>query len=164
MLRDWLVTQLECMNLPSKVWIQQDTAPVHYVISVWDYLSDVFYDKLISCGSANLVTPLEWPPISPNLSSCYVLWGTIKHDISQKHYQTTEELKGAVCNVFVKITSAMSCWVGHGEALFRTSDMMTSILTLLTSNVSYALYTIFWVPYTCKLIIYQLHFTFQFPN
>jgi hypothetical protein len=34
MLRDWLVTQHEFMNLTSKVWIQQDRAPVHYVISV----------------------------------------------------------------------------------------------------------------------------------
>jgi hypothetical protein len=34
MLRDWVVTQLECMKLTSKVWIQQDRAPLHYVISV----------------------------------------------------------------------------------------------------------------------------------
>jgi hypothetical protein len=127
------VTQLECMKLTSKVWIQQDRAPLHYVISVWDYLSDVFYDKWIGCGSASLVAPLEWPPRSHNLSSCYVLQGTIKHDVSQKHYKTTEELKEAVCNVFDKITSAMLCWISHrtwrGIILYFRYDDVNSDIT-----------------------------------
>jgi hypothetical protein len=45
MLRDWLVPQLEHMNLIGKVWFQQDGAPVHYAISVREYLSDVCRDK-----------------------------------------------------------------------------------------------------------------------
>jgi hypothetical protein len=34
MLRDWLVPQLERMNLTGEVWFQQDGAPAHYAISV----------------------------------------------------------------------------------------------------------------------------------
>jgi hypothetical protein len=36
-----------------------------------------------------------------------VLWGIIKQDVSQKSYQTIEELKEAVRNMFAKITPAM---------------------------------------------------------
>jgi hypothetical protein len=69
MLRDWLVPQLEHMNLIGKVWFQQDGAPAHYAISVREYLSDVFRDKWIGSGSAILAAPLEWPPRCHGLSS-----------------------------------------------------------------------------------------------
>jgi hypothetical protein len=59
MLRDWLVPQLERMNLIGKVWFQQDVAPAHYAISLREYLGDVFSDKWIGRGSATLAAPLE---------------------------------------------------------------------------------------------------------
>jgi hypothetical protein len=108
MLRDWLVPQLERMNLIGKVWFQQDGAPVHYAISEREYQSDVFRDKRIGRGSATLAAPLEWPPRSPDLSSYdNALWGIINQDVSRKRYQTNEELKEAVRKAFAKITPAM---------------------------------------------------------
>jgi hypothetical protein len=108
MLRDWLVPQLESMNLTGGVWFQQDGAPAHYAISVREYLSDVFRDKWIGRGSATLAAPLEWPPTGSDLSSCdNAVWGLIKQDLSRKRYQTTEELKEAVRNAFAKRTPAM---------------------------------------------------------
>jgi hypothetical protein len=43
------------------------------------------------------------------------MWGTIKHDVPQKHYQTTEELKEGVCNASNKIRQC------YAEYLNKTS-------------------------------------------
>jgi hypothetical protein len=48
------------------------------------------------------------------MSSCdKALWGIIKQDVSWKRYQTTEELKVAVCNAFAKIIPAVKHRISH---------------------------------------------------
>jgi hypothetical protein len=114
MLRDWLVPQLERMNLTGKVWFQQGGTPAHYAILVRQYLSDAFLDKWIGCGSSTLAAPLVWPPRIPDLSSRdNALWSIIKQDVYRKRYQTTEELKEAARNAFAEVTPAMLRRISH---------------------------------------------------
>ncbi|KAJ4442792.1 hypothetical protein ANN_04385 [Periplaneta americana] len=61
-----------------------------------------------------LPTPLKWSSQSPNLISCdNALWGHIKQKVAQNRYQTTEELKDAVRNVFASITPTMLRKISH---------------------------------------------------
>ncbi|KAJ8891844.1 hypothetical protein PR048_004398 [Dryococelus australis] len=59
-------------------------------------------------GSAQLLAPLEWPPQSPDLSSCdNALCEYIKQKIASRRYYTTDEPKEAVDNAYACITPAM---------------------------------------------------------
>ncbi|KAJ4444422.1 hypothetical protein ANN_06214 [Periplaneta americana] len=42
----------------------------HYSISVLEYLNEVFPQRWIGRGSPILPAPLDWPPLSPDLTTC----------------------------------------------------------------------------------------------
>lgn len=114
MLRDWFIPHLQDRGLLGRIWFQQDGAPAHYAIAVREYLNEVFPDKWIGRGSVHLPAPLEWPPRSPDLSSCdNALWGFIKQKVAATRYETVDELKDAVRRAFTAITPAMLKRISH---------------------------------------------------
>lgn len=114
MLREWFIPELERLDVLQDCWFQQDGAPPHYAITVREYLNDVFRDRWIGRGSAHLPAPLDWPPRSPDLSSCdNALWGIIKAHVSHQRYATTEQLKVAVTDAFTTIDRAMLRRISH---------------------------------------------------
>ena len=42
MLENWFIPQLQSLGIESNVWFQQDGAPAHFAIPVWEYLSETF--------------------------------------------------------------------------------------------------------------------------
>ncbi|KAJ8886431.1 hypothetical protein PR048_012642 [Dryococelus australis] len=94
--------------------LQQNGAYAHYAIAVREYLNDVFRNKWIGRGSAQLPAPLEWKPQSLDVSSCdNALWGYIKLKVASRCYNTTEDLKEVVHNAFASITPAMLLGISH---------------------------------------------------
>ena len=60
------------------------------------------------CGTDHLPAPLDWPPRSPDLSSCdNALWGFIKQKVAATRYETVDKLKDAIRCAFTAITPAM---------------------------------------------------------
>lgn len=114
MLQEFFVPELQRMNLLERSWFQQDGAPPHYAITVRQYLNEVFPNKWIGRGSVHLPAPLDWPPRSPDLTSCdNALWGIIKAKVSQQRYQTTEQLKDAVRTAFAAINRNLLRKISH---------------------------------------------------
>ena len=82
--------------------------PAHCAITVREYLNEVFPGRWIGRGSPVLPAPLAWPPRSPDLTTYdNSLWGFKKGIVSQRRYNTTDELKDAVRQAFRQVTPAM---------------------------------------------------------
>ncbi|KAJ4443995.1 hypothetical protein ANN_05784 [Periplaneta americana] len=73
-----------------------------------------FLQRWIGCGSSILPVPLDWPPRSPDFTSCdNALWGFIKGIVAQERYDIIDELKNAVRRVFDQITPTMLSRMSH---------------------------------------------------
>ena len=95
-------------------WLQQDGAPAHYALRVREFLDEVLPQRWIGRGSLHLPAAIEWPPRSPDLTSCdNSLWGIIKQKVLKQRYQTVEELKQAVREAFREITPPILRKISH---------------------------------------------------
>ena len=84
------------------------------LVTVREYLYEVFPGRWIGRGSPELPAPLAWPPRSSDLTTCdNSRWGFIKGVISQCRYNTTDELKDAVRQAFRQVTPAMLRKMSH---------------------------------------------------
>lgn len=114
MLQDWFIPKLRELNIENNCYFQQDGAPPHYSLLVRDYLNKTFGTRWIGRGSDILPAPMNWPPRSPDLSTCdNALWGFIKEQVAKRNYRTTDELKGAVLQAFTQITQPMLRRMSH---------------------------------------------------
>ena len=57
MLNGWLVPQLQENGIEDTVVLQQDGAPAHFAIHVYDYLNETFPGRWIGRGSASSPAP-----------------------------------------------------------------------------------------------------------
>ena len=95
-------------------WLQQDGAPAHYALRVREFLDEVLPQRWIGRGSLHLPAAIEWPPRSPDLTSCdNSLWGIIKQKVLKQRYQAVEELKQAVREAFREITPPILRKISH---------------------------------------------------
>ena len=70
MLKNRFISQLKRLGIESNAWFQQDGASVHFEITVRKYLNEVFPGRWIGLGSTTLPVPFDWPPQSPDLTTC----------------------------------------------------------------------------------------------
>ncbi|PSN57659.1 hypothetical protein C0J52_05385 [Blattella germanica] len=92
---------------------------------------EVLPQRWIGRGSLYLPAAIEWPPRSPDLTSCdNSLWGIIKQKVLKQRYQAVEELQKAVREAFREITRLFfgKSHTGPGAASLCAVTMMVPIL------------------------------------
>ena len=76
------------------LWWAQDGAPAHQLIAVRNRLLDLFQQRVIALQLA-----VEWPPRSPDLTSCdYFLWGYLKDKLYRTPPQDINDLRERIRN------------------------------------------------------------------
>ena len=84
MLETFLTPQLQCFPVNENTSFQQDGATSHSDRVSMNFLNDLSPNCLISRNG-----DVQWPPRSPDLSSCdYFLWGYFKLKSSETHRAT----------------------------------------------------------------------------
>lgn len=78
----------------------QAGSPPHYSVIVSDYLNEIFPGKWIGHRG-----PIEWPPRSPDLSSCdFFLRRVNKNIVYKTKYDNIEDLRTATAAAFENVT------------------------------------------------------------
>ena len=135
MLETWLIPQLRDRGLLD-VWLQHVGAPAHFALSVRDVLNGHFPGRWISRSSPTSPTPLQWPPLSPDLTiPDNSLWVIIKGRVAARRYNN-EDLHRAVEDAFAQLLQKCSdvCHRGHGGASVCVSSIKVHIRIHLTCN------------------------------
>lgn len=93
MLREFLVPELRRRGLScSRIYFQQDEATCHTSNESIAEVKRLFPGKVISKRG-----DFDWPPCSPDLSSCdFFLWGYLKNMVYIHKPRTLDELKDAI--------------------------------------------------------------------
>ncbi|GFX72067.1 probable RNA-directed DNA polymerase from transposon X-element [Trichonephila clavipes] len=85
-----------------ELWFQQDGATCHTARATIDLLKDTFGDRLIS-----RFEPVNWPPISCDLTPLYFLWGYVKSLVYADKPQTLDHLEDNIRRVIADIRPQM---------------------------------------------------------
>ncbi|GBN12260.1 hypothetical protein AVEN_14122-1 [Araneus ventricosus] len=77
----------------------QDGARPHRTEQAFRFLDEYFGNRVIALEYTKFTgAGMDWPPYSPDLTSCdYFLWGTLKDIVYPKHPATLDELESAIC-------------------------------------------------------------------
>lgn len=96
MLRNELLPELVRRGIDKSAHFQQDGAPAHTALITRNFLNRHFPDRWVGKFG-----PTNWPPRSPDLSSCdNALWGLLKPKIESKRAETVADLKQAIIDEF----------------------------------------------------------------
>lgn len=99
MLEKQFIPALMSRHLLGRAILQQDGAPAHTAIATRTLLDKHFPDRWVGKFG-----PLQWPPRSPDLTSCdNALWGIIKSSIKKKKVEGREQLREAIVRAFTEL-------------------------------------------------------------
>ena len=99
--KELLKRKLPLMNL-RKNYFQQDGASIHTANKVIKHLQKHYYRHWIGKRNREKI----WPAYSPDLSPCdFYLWNRLKQGIIDKHPQNQEELKDAIKNGILDLST-----------------------------------------------------------
>ncbi|KAF2368177.1 Protein of unknown function DUF4817 [Trinorchestia longiramus] len=81
-------------NRINRTWWIQDGAPAHRTVAVREKLNELFGNRIITLNHR-----IEWPPRSPDLTSCdFFLWGHLESKVYSSPLRNTDELKQKIEN------------------------------------------------------------------
>lgn len=103
MLENFLIPELRRFPVNENTYFQQDGATSHTARVSMDLLRNLFPNRLISRNG-----DIQWPPRSPDLSSCdYFLWGYLKSKVFENRPRTVQDLKFRIGQEVRAITPAI---------------------------------------------------------
>lgn len=101
LLRNVIHNFLDNVNLDDRqrIFFQQDGAPPHGTQHVTQLLNEFFENRWLATRG-----PVLWPPRSPDLTPLdFYFWGFLKNEVYKNHYNTVNELQGAIINIIENI-------------------------------------------------------------
>ncbi|XP_039280434.1 uncharacterized protein LOC120350562 [Nilaparvata lugens] len=121
MLNNFLIPELRQFHVNEDTYFQQDGATSHTARVSMDLMRNLFPNRLISRNG-----DIQWPPRSPDLSSCdFFLWGYLKSKVFETRPATIQNLKMRITQEIRAITP---------EVLRRVSENFSSRLRQCVQN------------------------------
>ncbi len=94
MLQDQIIPAVQELSGENfnETWFQQDGASPHWLLTVRNYLDQIFPHRWIGRGG-----PTEWPPRSPDLTPLdFFFWGYLKSKVYETPVQNLQELQNRI--------------------------------------------------------------------
>jgi hypothetical protein len=103
MLENFLIPELHGFPVHENTYFQQDGITSHTARVTMNLLKDLFPNRPVSRNG-----DVQWPPRSPDLSSCdYFLWGYLKSKVFEIRPATIQDLKVRIQEEVHAITPAV---------------------------------------------------------